>query len=104
MENEVGYMQVHIRLYRNKLPYEEFVINTFDECFFVKTRLVSSEHKAIPDPQDDTKKVAQMIIKVDEDDYTFTLLIPIHQSKEWEITHISEEYSVGFYCILGIGS
>ena len=36
----------------------------FDECFCVKTKLISSEHKAIEDPIDKNKKAVQMIIKI----------------------------------------
>ena len=101
MEHDIGYMQVQMRLYRNDKLYEEFAINAFDECFCVKTELISSEHKAIEDPADENKKVVQVIIKVFDEDYTIAMLIPVHQSDKWEIIEPSEQYSVAFYCILG---
>lgn len=63
--------------------------------------MISSEHKAIADPIDENKKVVQVIIKVFDEDYTITMLIPVHQSDKWEIIKPSERYSIAFYCILG---
>ena len=101
INHDIGYMQVQMRLYRNDELYEEFAINAFDVCFCVKTPLVSSEHKAIEDPADENKKVVQVIIKVFDENYTITMLIPVHQSDKWEVIVVSDEYTIGFYCILG---
>ena len=101
IEHDIGYMQVQMRLYRNDELYEEFAINAFDECFCVNTQLILSEHKTIEDPADENKKAVQVIIKVLDEDYTITMLIPVHQSDKWEVIVVSNEYTIGFYCILG---
>lgn len=101
MSNNIGYMQVQMRLLINGDIYDTFAINCFDECFSVKTDLISTEHKAIEDPADSAKKLVQVIIKVLKDDYTITMLIPVHQSDEWEMIKVTDQYSVIFYCILG---
>lgn len=101
MNHEIGYMQVQMRLYLNGELYETFALNAFDECFCVKTDLISSEHKAIDDPDNESKKLVQVIIKVFQTKYTITLLIPVHQSEKWEFIQVSNDYSIAFYCILG---
>jgi predicted polyphosphate/ATP-dependent NAD kinase len=100
MEHDIGYMQVHLKFYRKGRLLDEFAINTFDECFTVKTEHVISEHKAIADPANCYAKVAQIILKDLETDYTITLLVPFQQSEDWEVVTIPNEYSVGFYCII----
>ena len=101
MEQEIGYMQLHIHVYRKGELYAEFAINAYDECHIVKTELISSEYKTIVDPADKNKKVVQVIIKVLETNFTIAMLIPVHQSENWEAINQLEEYSVNFYCILG---
>ncbi len=93
IKNEIGYMQVHIRLYKNSVLYDEFAFNVFDKKHQVKTNLVIVEFKA------NEEKCTELLVKILEDNYTISMLIPFHQSTEWEIVTISEEYVVGFYCL-----
>jgi malate/lactate dehydrogenase len=100
MEYDIGYMQVHLKIYRKSSLLDEFAINIFDQCFTMKREYVISEHKATVDPVNSHAKVAQIILKDLEVDYTVTIFIPFHQSEDWEVITISNEYSVVFYSII----
>ncbi len=98
---DIGYMQVHIKLYRDEKLYDEFAFNAVDGKFQTKTDLVSAEFETIDDPAGLVDKVVPLLINVAKDDYTIAMLIPVHQSSEWETVVVSETYIVGFYCIQG---
>ena len=99
MSQDIGYMQVHVKVYRDDSIYEEFAFNSYDEKYLLGTDLVTYESQAIDDPAGKVEKVVTLLIKVRDDDYTIAMLIPVHQSTEWESLVISERYEVMFYCI-----
>lgn len=101
MALDIGYMQVHIKVYRNDEVYEEFAFNAYDDKSPLETDLVTYESQAIDDPAGEVEKVVTLLIRVREDDYRIAMLIPVHQSAEWESSIISEKYTVMFYCIEG---
>ena len=101
MAPDIGYMQVHIKVYRNDDVYEEFAFNAYDEKSPLETDLVTYESQAIDDPAGGVEKVVTLLIKVSDDNYRIAMLIPVHQSEEWETSIISEQYTVMFYCIEG---
>jgi hypothetical protein len=101
MNQDIGYMQVHVKVYRNDSVYEEFAFNAYNEKHPFETDLVTYESQAIDDPAAQVEKVVTLLIKVRDDNYRIAMLIPVHQSEEWESTKISEEYIVMFYCIDG---
>ena len=99
-QEDIGYMQAQIKVYRNEVLYDEFAFNVFDGKYQTETELVRAEFEAIDDPAGQVDKVVTLLVKVAEDDYAIAMLIPVHQSSEWEINKISEEYTVAVYCIL----
>jgi hypothetical protein len=101
MQHDIGYMQVHMRLYSNEKIYETFVINAFDGCYCIKTDLISSHHEVINDEAKVYDKIFQIKLEVFETDFTIMLHMPIHQSGDWEVIHVNDNYTVGFYCNLG---
>lgn len=101
MTQDIGYMQVHIKVYRNKELYDEFTFNAHDGKHQTETVLVKSEFEAIDDPAGKVEKVVTLLAKVVEDNYTIAMLIPVQKSSEWEINKISDIYTVAVYCILG---
>ena len=101
MEIDIGYMQVHIRLYENDKLYEKFAINAFDGCYCVNTELISSHHAVVDDKAGVYDKIFEIILKVFASDYTILMHMPIHQSEKWEIIKINDTYTVAFFCNLG---
>ncbi|GAA0213723.1 hypothetical protein GCM10009123_21170 [Kangiella japonica] len=97
-------MQVQIKVYRNERLYDEFAFNTHDEKYKTETELVRAEFEAIDDPAGKVDKVVSLLVNVNEDNYTIAMLIPVHQSSEWEVSRISENYTLAVYCILGSGN
>ncbi len=89
-------MQVHIRLYKNATIYEQWACDIYDDKYQITTDFITAEFQTI----EANGKCAEFIIKVKENDYTIALLIPFHQSDEWEIVTVSDEYVVGYYCLL----
>lgn len=49
-EEDIGYMQAHIKIYKNNETYDEFAFNAYDGNFQTKTELVKAEFEAIDDP------------------------------------------------------
>ena len=99
--NDVGYMQVHLRVYAKSELYDSFAINAEDGCYKLETNLVSSHHEIIDDPAKIGDKVFQINLKIFDTGSSITLHMPIHQSTEWEVVKGSEIYTIGFYCNLG---
>lgn len=99
MSNDIGYMQVHIELYRNNELYDQFAFNAHDGKYQTNTELTHSEFETIDDPAELVEKLVTLLIKVAYDDYTIAMLIPVHKSTDWETTKISEVYTVRFFCI-----
>ena len=93
------HMQVHVRLYKAGALYDEFAFNAVDGKYQTKTSLTSSTFESTDDPEGLVEKLVNLVIRVNDDDYSIAMLIPVHQSTEWEIVKISEVYTVGFYCI-----
>ena len=100
-QENIGYMQAHIKIYKNNEPYDEFAFNAYDGKYQTETDLVRAEFEPIDDPAENVDKVVTLLIKVVQDNYAIAMLIPVHQSTEWEINKISEVYTVAVYCILG---
>jgi len=101
IQDDIGYMQAQIKIYKNNEPYDEFAFNAHDGKFETETGLVRAEFETIDDPAGEVNKVVTLLIKITDDNYTIAMLIPVHQSSEWEINNISEQYTVAVYCILG---
>ena len=101
MQRDIGSMQVQFRIYVEGGFYDEFAINAYDDWCLVNTDLLSCRFQTIDDPIDGKEKAVTAVIKLREYDYTITMLVPVHQSDQWEVSTISENYAVGFYCILG---
>ena len=100
-QEDIGYMLAQIKIYKNSELYDEFAFNAYDGKYQTKTELIRAEFEAIDDPAGKVNKVVTLLIKVAEDNYSMAMLIPVHQSSEWEINKISEKYTVAVYCILG---
>ena len=100
-QEDIDYMQAQIKIYSSNELYDEFAFNAYDGKYQVNTELVRAEFEAIDDPAGEVNKVVTLLLTVAEDNYTIAMLIPVHQSSGWEISRISEEYTVAVYCILG---
>jgi len=100
MSKNIGYMQVHIKIYKNKILYDEFAFNACDGKFQTETDLIKSEFEIINDPSEKVEKVVTLLAKIIKDNYTIALMIPVHSSSEWEIIEISEVYIMTVFCIL----
>ena len=101
MTEDIGYMQVQLKLFRNDQLYVEFAFNAYDGKYQTVTDLIKSEFEIIDDPAGQVDKLVTLLIKVAEDNYTIAMLIPVHQSDVWEVSEISDVYRVEFYCIEG---
>ena len=99
-EIDIGYMQVHLRIYENSEFYDSFAINAKDDRFTVSTELVTSCHQVIGDPANVYDKIFQIELKIVEEGATILLHMPIHQSDEWEVVNGTDKYVIGFFCNL----
>jgi len=99
--DSIGYMQVHLRLYKGGELYDTTAINAYRECYSTNTELINVEHQVVVDESKVHDLVHQVWVKVNESDMKFLLHIPIHKSDEWEQIVLDGNYTLGFYCILG---
>ena len=97
----IGYMQVHLRLYKNNEIYDTCAINAFNECYRAETQLISIEHQVVDDQSKIHEHIFQIRMEIPESDMTFLVHMPIHQSDEWEVMVLNDMYILGFYCTLG---
>ena len=100
--DDIGYMQVHLRVYANGELYDSFAINAEEGCYKIETSLISSHHEIIDDPVTVDAKLFQVCLNVFDTASSIALHMPIHQSTEWEIVKGSDIYTIGFYCNLGV--
>jgi hypothetical protein len=100
-EIDVGYMQVHFRLYANNELYASFAINAEDGAYKFENKLLSSLHEVLGDPAEVHHKIFQISLDIFETESNIVLHMPIHQSSNWEVIKGSEIYTIGFYCNLG---
>jgi len=98
--DSIGYMQVQVRLYKNRELYDTSVMNAYKECYLINTDLIELKHQVVPDKAEVHEYVYQVWIKLSKSDTKFVLHIPIHQSEEWEVIKLDDIYTLGFYCIL----
>ena len=99
--DSIGYMQVQLRLYKDDKLFDTSAVNAFKECFRTNTKLVKIEHQIVDDESNVHAFVHQVWIKLLDSDSKFVLHIPIHQSDEWEVIKLDDNYTLAFYCILG---
>lgn len=98
--NDIGYMQVHFRVYANGELYDSFAINAKNGCYKLETNFISSNHEVIDDPVSSKKKIFQISLMIFETQSSIILHMPIHQSNEWEVIKGADIYTIGFYCNL----
>ena len=94
-------MQVQLRLYKKGELLDTSAINAYKECFCTSTHHIEIEHQVVDDEAKVHKYVHQVWIKLLDSDSKFVLHIPIHQSDKWEVIKLDEDFTLGFYCILG---
>jgi len=97
----IGYMQVQLRLYKDGELFDTSAINAYKECYCASTKLTEIEHQVVEDEAKVYEYVHQVWIKLLGSDTKFVLHIPIHQSDEWEVIKLGENFTLGFYCTLG---
>jgi len=99
--DSIGYMQVHLRLYKDGELFDTTAINAYKECHRATTKFVEVEHQVVEDEAKVYDYVHQVWIKLLDSEAKFVLHIPIHQSDEWEVIQLDENFTLGFYCLLG---
>jgi len=101
MDNDIGFMQVHIRIYKYGEVYDSFAVNGFEQKYKVQTDKSTAEFQILRDAGEVEGFALSLLINFNEDGCSAALLIPVHESSEWEVVKPLDEYTIGFFCILG---
>ena len=99
--NEIGYMQVQIKIFESGEIYDTFAVNAFNECFSTERDLISTQHQVVDDEANIYEKIFQVKLLIKEPGNTIMMHIPIHQSDDWEFLMEHMGFKIFFFCILG---
>lgn len=100
-QEDIGFMQVQLKIYRNAEAYDFFAINAYEQKYCTETDKLTAEFEVLKDAGGVEGYCVSLVIKFKTDGATAVLLIPVHQSDEWEVVKPLSDYTIGFYCILG---